>query len=455
MKDFLYEVIDKHAEETRGLSDAIWGFAETAYAETESAKVLADYLESQGFTVERGVAGIDTAFTATYGTEGLHIGFLGEYDALADLSQTSCKTTPDARCGKSGHGCGHNLLGAGAVAAAVAVKEYIAAGNPGRVTYFGCPAEEGGSGKAFMARDGVFDGLDCAITWHPGSTFSVSSGSSLANYQVIYRFHGIAAHAAGAPHLGRSALDAVELMNIGVQFLREHIPSTARIHYAITNPGGYSPNVVQAEASVLYLMRMTKVTELPDLYARVNAIAEGAALMTGTSVEHEFIKGCSNTIPNRPLIYAMHKNMKEIPLPVPTEDELAYGTELRKTIPTATEGVVYAQTVDDVPETESAGGGSTDVADVSWVCPTVYLGAATWPREVSGHTWQVTASGKSSFAIKSMIYAAKVMAATALDIYNDPELLEKAKAYYTERTGGKYECPIPAGVRPQIISDIH
>ena len=454
MREQLYQEIDTRAADFGALSDAIWDYAETAFEETKSAKLLADFLEAEGFTVTRGVANIATAFTATYGTEGTHIGILGEYDALADLDQESMNPHKSEPTGKPGQGCGHNLLGVGALAAACAVKKYLAEGHPGRVTYFGCPAEEGGSGKTFMARDGVFDDLDAALTWHPAGDNTVSYGSSLANYQVVYRFRGVAAHAAGDPHLGRSALDAVELMNVGVQFLREHIPTTARVHYAITDTGGYSPNVVQPTASVLYLIRMPQVTDLPELYARVNDIAKGAALMTGTTEEHEFIKACSNLVANTPLAQRIHDNIESLMPMEYSEEELAFANELRKSLPNAKPGDPFATTVAPLPAQEGAGSGSTDVGDVSWVCPTGYFYIATNPKDVPGHSWQKTACGKSSFAKRGMLLAAKVIAATAVDLYEDPALLEAAKEDLKRRTGGKYECPIPQGVKPRIISQI-
>ncbi len=454
MKEQLYREIDARAADFGALSDAVWDYAETAFEETKSAKLLSDFLEAEGFTVTRGVADIPTAFAATYGTGGTHIGLLGEYDALADLDQESLSAQRSEPTGKPGQGCGHNLLGVGCLAAAVAIKKYLEAGHPGRVTFYGCPAEEGGSGKAFMARDGVFGDLDAALAWHPSSDNNVAFGSSLANYQVVYRFRGVPAHAAGAPHLGRSALDAVELMNVGVQFLREHIPSTARIHYAITETGGYSPNVVQSTASVLYLMRMPQVTDLPDLYARVNDIAKGAALMTGTTEEHEFIKACSNVIPNTPLAQRMHDILESL-MPIQhTEEELEFAKKLRETIPSAQPGDPFAETLNPLPAQEGCGSGSTDVGDVSWICPTVYFYLASSPRNVPGHTWQMTACGKSSFAKRTMLIAAKAMAAGAVDLYEDPALLEAAKEDHKRRTGGKYECPIPAGVKPRIISQI-
>lgn len=454
MKQLLFSDINQNGAAYAGLSDRIWDYAETAYTETRSAAALAEYLEQEGFRVTRNAAGIATAFTASYGSGRPVIGFLGEFDALADLSQSAGSTQMEPRTGKNGHGCGHNLLGVGSLAACVAMKRCIDAGGSGTVIYFGCPAEEGGSGKTFMARSGLFNDLDAAVAWHPSDTYKANFATSLANYQVLYRFHGTAAHAGGSPHLGRSALDACELMNVGVQFLREHIPSTARIHYAILNTGGYSPNVVQAESSVLYLMRMTDVNDLPELYERVNAIAAGAAMMTGTREEHEFIKACSDIVPNRPLNLAAYENMTHIPLPEPDVWDIAYGKALRDTFGKGDQYPIYATKLEPVPDADTASSGSTDIGDVSRICPTLYLYAATCPLGTGGHTWQMTSAGKTDFAHKGMLWAAKVMAATALDMFTDPELIARARRDLNERTGGKYVCPIPDGVMPRAISQI-
>ncbi|MDR1514051.1 MAG: amidohydrolase, partial [Synergistaceae bacterium] len=318
------------------LSDAIWDEPETAFAETNAASALSRALETFGFSVERGIGGLSTAFCGTFSTGGGPVvGFLGEYDALFNMSQKPGATKKEEIVsGGCGHGCGHNLLGVASLAAAAAVVEFMKkSGKGGTVKYFGCPGEEGGSGKAFMAKEGVFDGLDAAITWHPSPINSVVHLGTLANYQVLYKFKGVSAHAAGAPHLGRSALDAAELMNVGVNFLREHVPSDARFHYAITNSGGRSPNVVQAEAGVLYLIRAPKLEGVEDIYRRINKIAQGAAMMTETEVEIVFVKACANVIPNNAISECLYENLKAVGLPRYTEEELRLARGIRESLP--------------------------------------------------------------------------------------------------------------------------
>ena len=472
-KHALYQYIDGKAADFCRVSDTVWDAAETAFEEKISAEALCQALEQEGFAVERGVAGIETAFLGRFGSGKPVIGFLGEFDALSGLSQKAgvCRPEPITP-GENGHGCGHNRLGVASLAAAAAVKQYLEqTGAPGTVIYFGTPGEEGGSGKAFMAREGVFDELDLALTWHPGFHNSVSSGSSLANYQVRYVFSGVSAHAAGNPHQGRSALDAVELMNIGVQFLREHIIQEARIHYAITNTGGFSPNVVQAHAEVLYLIRAPKTPQVEEIYQRVNKIAQGAALMTETELTIDFVKACSNVIPNNALERVLYQNMRELPPPQYTDEEMAFIRAIAETCKpdldalrrkmrgapedeiAAVEGQLQKPIYDFVlpyaPDASSMSG-STDVGDVSWVCPTAQIYTATWAAGTPGHSWQIVAQGKSAQAHKGMLYAGKVMAGAAVDLLQNPDLVQKAKDEHARRMGGaKYVCPIPAGVKPR------
>ena len=314
------ETILSAIEEKRALleqtSDYIWDNAETAFTEHKSAAWLCDVLRKEGFTVEENLAGIKTAFSGRFGSGKPVIGILGEFDALSGLSQVAGVAEQISAGGEAGHGCGHNLLGTGSLGAAIGVKAWLeATGKPGTVIYFGCPGEEGGSGKAFMARDGVFDELDAALCWHPAENNKALNKRWLGNYQVLYKFDGKASHAGGSPEKGRSALDAVELMNIGVQFLQEHIPTSCRIHYAITDTGGFSPNVVQPHAEVLYLMRGVSNAVVADLYDRVNDIAKGAALMTGTTESHQFIKACSNVIPNDAIQKMLHTKWSSCPFP--------------------------------------------------------------------------------------------------------------------------------------------
>ncbi len=474
-KSFTYEAIEKVSDIICGLSDAVWDNPETAYLETKSAELHCEALEKLGFRVEKNLAGIPTAFSGRFGSGKPVIGILGEFDALSGLSQKAGVAEKEALvAGGNGHGCGHNLLGAGSMAAAYGIKEYLEkTGKTGTVIYFGCPGEEGGSGKAFMARDGVFDELDFALCWHPNDYNVAWYESTLANFQVNYKFTGRSSHAAAAPHLGRSALDAVELMNVGVQFLREHVIPEVRMHYAITNSGGFSPNVVQPTAEVLYLIRAPKLPDVKEVYERVNDIARGAALMTGTSVDIEFVKACSDFVMNNVLTDKIHENLVDIGVPKYTDEELAFAAEIRNSLDKKGSPVlsltnkmsteqaewVRSQNVEPyanfvVPRIygENALPGSSDVGDVSWVCPTAQVLTATWPAGVPAHSWQAVAVGKSSAAHKNMFYASKVLAGTAIDMIENPELIEKAKAEHISRIGEEpFVSPMPKDVKPAAI----
>jgi len=459
--------IDVIAEQICDLSDAIWEIPELGYQETRSAALQCETLEKLGFSVEKNLGNIPTAFSGRWGRGKPVVGILGEFDALSGLSQCAGEDTYQPLVpGGPGHGCGHNLLGSGSIAAAYAIKEYLrSTGKSGTVIYYGCPAEEGGSGKAFMARDGVFDELDFAFGWHPGYHNKVGNDSSFANYAVRYRFRGCSAHAAAAPHLGRSALDAVELMNVGVQFLREHVPTNVRIHYAITDSGGASPNVVQSFAEVYYMIRAEKISMVKTLYDRVNKIAQGAATMTETEVEIIFEKACSDLLVHQHLNDVLQKNMEEIPLYELTDEELEFAGKMRaatgakrspceglvKHLPTDQAAWVRKQPQTPVsnyvvPRIYHLGvsPASGDIGDVSYVCPTAEIYTATWAAGTNAHTWQATAQGKSGLAHKGMLFAAKVMAAAAIDLLNDPEKLQLAKEEHAELVGYEdFVSPIP------------
>ncbi|MDB5369587.1 MAG: amidohydrolase [Roseomonas sp.] len=447
------------------LADTIWDFGELRFNEHRSVAAQIERLEAEGFRITRDVAGLSTAFMAESGSGGPVIGFLGEFDALAGLSQEAGNPRQaPVRAGATGHGCGHNLLGAGAMLAAVTARDTLAAaGQPGTIRYYGCPAEEGGSGKTFMARDGIFDDLDAAICWHPGVFAGVNSGKTLANFQVYFRFKGRPAHAAGSPHLGRSALDAVEIMNMGANYLREHMPSDARLHYAITDAGGISPNVVQANAEVLYLIRSPRVAQAATLFARVRRCAEGAAHMTETELTVEIDKACSEVLPNTVLEMAMHENIRRLGPPRFDDADIAFAAAIRETLspediessveffgaPAEAADLAMAEEILPFDGTPRFMPGSTDVGDVSWVTPTVQCHGANYAVGTPFHTWQMVAQGKSPAAHKGMLHAAKAMAATGLDIIRDPELLARAKEELRRRTGGKpYACPIP----PEVVA---
>lgn len=439
-----------------GLSDAIWETPETAFTEQASAAVLIQALKDNGFEVVENAADIKTAFTGTFGHGKPVIGFLGEFDALSGLSQVAgatCKT-PIVE-GDNGHGCGHNLLGVGCLAAAIGMKKYLEeTGSEGTVIFYGCPAEEGGSGKAFMAREGCFDMLDAAIAWHPGSSFGSSGASMLGNCQVYFRYTGISSHAGMSPHLGRSALDAVELLNVGVQFLREHVPTTVRMHYAITNAGGFSPNVVQPKAEVLYLLRAPDNTILDDVYQRVQRVAKGAAMMTDTELEIDFVKACSNVVPNDSLGYVAVDNMKLVEITGIADEDMAYYSAISATNRDGNPEHPLNTAVTPYMPTDKVFGASSDVGDVSWVVPTISIGAPTWPVGTDAHSWQAVAVGKSPIAHKAMVAAAQAMAGIAIDMIEKPEVLADAKAEHNKRLkGGKYVCPIPKGVKPRIIAN--
>ncbi|MCW0234218.1 MAG: M20 family metallopeptidase [Ferrovibrio sp.] len=455
---------DIKAAACMALSDAVWDLAELRYQEHGAVAAQVALLEKEGFRITRDIAGIPTAFMAEAGHDsgggnGPLIGLLGEYDALSGLGQASGVTERRSTTQANGQGCGHNLLGAGAMLAAIAVKDYLAQHRlPGRVRYYGCPAEEGGSGKTFMARAGLFADLDAAVTWHPGSFFGVMSVNSLANIQAYFRFSGRAAHAASAPHLGRSALDAVELMNVGVNYMREHMPSNTRVHYAITDTGGISPNVVQARAEVLYLVRGPSVALANTLFERVKKIAEGAALMTETQAFVDFDKACSEVLPNMALEWAMHRNIEQLG-PVQFDDaDRAFAERMRRdaltpedvfsSLRSVGEPTTYDRPLHEgilpFDGTPRQLYGSTDVGDVSWLTPTVQCWAPCFAVGTPGHSWQLVAQGKQPAAHKAMLQAAKAMAATAIDAFSDEALLKSAREEWEQRTAGApYSCPIP------------
>jgi aminobenzoyl-glutamate utilization protein B len=459
----IWTIVDTHREAFERLSDQVFDTPETNFNEIRSAAAHAAMLREQGFRVTEGVAGIETAVMGEAGKDGPIIAILGEFDALPGLVQQSGETSHAPLPGDgAGHGCGHNLLGAGAMLAATAVKDYLARhGLKGRVRYYGCPAEEGGSGKTFMVRDGAFDGVDIAITWHPMPFPGVNPARSLANVMVDFSFSGRASHAAAAPHLGRSALDAVELMNVGVNYMREHMPSSARIHYATLDAGGVAPNVVQAHARVRYMIRAETLPDVLALEQRVRKVAEGAALMTECKVTARNIAGMSDLVGNTPLEQVLQASLERLGTPEWDDADRAFAEQIRATL--RPEDIVahykhvgFAPRTDEpLPERIVPLGqkgevmmGSTDVGDVSWVVPLVQADGPTHAIGAPHHSWQFTAHGKTALAKKGMVYTAKAMAATALEALRNPALIEAAKADLAHRTGGQsYTCPIPADVK--------
>lgn len=473
LKEKALESVDSQAELAISISDQIWDNPELSLKEYYATELYCKALRDNGFTVIEELCGIKTAFSGSYGSGAPVIGILGEYDSLSGLSQTAGDTEENPiTANGNGHGCGHNLLGAGSFAAALSVKSFLeSSGKPGTVIFFGCPGEEGGAGKAFMARENAWRSLDAALSWHPSDVNQVTTGTNNSCIQVLYKFKGIAAHAAGDPFNGRSALDAVELMNMGVQFLREHTTEDCRIHYAITDAGGVSPNVVQSRASVLYMVRANKVADSVKLQERVDKIAQGAAMMTETSFERVFIDGTAELLPNFTLEKLLHDNFTAVGVPQYSEEELSFAEELKKTYPASgqlpgtgarfdTEIAKFVEEATDYMQKPLndflmplySGNcftpGSTDVGDVSWQTPTAQIGAVTWPNDMPGHSWQVVSCGKSSLAHKGMLCAAKVLAGAAIDLICDEELLNKAKAEFLDKSKSGYVCPIEKDAVP-------
>jgi aminobenzoyl-glutamate utilization protein B len=461
----IWRLVDAKQTPFTELSDRVWGMPELCYGEFRSCAEHTAMLEQQGFRVTKDVAGIPTAVMGEAGEDGPVIAILGEYDALPGLSQEAGVAEPRPIPGTGyGHGCGHNLLGSASLLAATAVKDYLAEkGIKGRVRYYGCPAEEGGAAKGFMARAGAFSDVDIAITWHPSAFAGVTEPVSLANTRIDFSFTGRASHAAAAPHLGRSALDAVELMNVGVNYMREHMPSDARIHYALLDAGGIAPNVVQAFAKVRYLIRARNLPELNRLIGRVRKVADGAALMTETSVQTQVVSAVSNLLGNTPLEKAMYDNLQRLGPPPFDETDREFARKIQATL---TEEDIESSfrrvgvPMNDAPlcdqivplDAKSAPMmGSTDVGDVSWVVPTVQARGATYAIGTPGHSWQLTAQGKMPAAHKGMVHVAKVMAGTAVDAIQDEVLLARAKADHQARVGRTpYVCPIPTDIDPPI-----
>lgn len=468
------ELVDNKKQIFEQVGDEIWDASEVRFNLKKSADVLCKALEAEGFTVERGVADMPDAFVATYGQGRPIIGLLGEYDALEGMSQKCDTNIKEAREeGAPGHGCGHNLLGAATLAGAVAVKDYIKeTGLAGTVIYYGCPAEEGGSGKAFMARAGLYKGVDAFLSYHPNDTTKSAAVSTLANYQIKYKFKGRPAHAAAAPEMGRSALDACELMSVGVNYLREHVIQEARIHYAYLNAGGKAPNVVQSEAEVLYFIRAPKLQQCAELFPRVTDIAKGAALMTGTQMELTWDSVCAEIIPNDALGKLADKYLREYGPVKLNEEEKAYAKMIQESMGQAelkrvhdqilaAFGAENAEKVEEMVKepmieeilpytfSEAAMPGSSDVGDASWFAPTAMFNTATFATGTVGHSWQIVTVGKSSMAHKGMIYGGKVMAAMAIELMENEEELKKAKDEFEKRMGkNEYVSPIPENVKP-------
>ena len=466
-KNYAQSWIEENKERIIAISDEIWRFAELGLVEHKSSSLLIKELEKHGFKVERGVAGMPTAFIASFGNSKPIIAIMGEYDALPGLSQKKAPYKEPLKPGEPGHGCGHNIHGASGMAAAIAIRYAMEKyGVKGTIRFYGCPAEENLSGKVFMVRDGYFRDVDAAISHHPSSMNGATLKSCLALNSAKFHFYGKAAHAGGSPDQGRSALDAVELMNVGVNFLREHIIQDARIHYIIEK-GGTQPNIVPDYARSWYYVRAPEREQVEFIYKWVLDIAEGAAKMTRTELRHEFIGGLYNVIPNRTISEIIVRNMREIGLPEYTDEEIRFAEEIAKSIPPEMKIEALRRTKrpgwerlidklidDEIPDPWGEGDvshGSTDVAEVSWQTPTVEFNTATWVLGTPGHSWQATAQSGVGLGHKSLIFAAKVMAATAIDLMTNEDLLKEAKDEHRRRIGErKYKSPIPPEMKPPL-----
>ena len=447
-KPALFDSINKRADVTWGAAMKIWGWAEPGYQEIRSSALLADLLEKAGFRLRRGVAGIPTAFTATLGEGKPVIGILGEYDALPGLSQQAIPERAGRDGISYGHGCGHHLFGAASMSAAIAIAEQIRAGHlKGTVRFYGCPAEEGGSGKVFLVRAGLFKDCDAVLHWHPGSSNSAGDRSSLARMAVKFRFHGKAAHAAGAPEQGRSALDAIQLTNHAAELLREHTPELTRIHHVIT-AGGEAPNVVPAFGETYYYVRHPSADVVRELYERLVLCARAGALATQTRLDVKFEGGIYQILPNNALSRVALKNLRELNDLEYTPAETRFALRMREKLPRPQS---LASIGDVINRNGGVGRGSTDVGDVSWAVPTTGFSTACWVPGTPGHSWQAVACGGTSIARKGMNLAARVLAASAWDLMTDREVLEAARTEHGRRVGQTpYRTLMQEGQKPPL-----
>jgi aminobenzoyl-glutamate utilization protein B len=469
MQQAVLEYLDHQDEKLSYLAREIWARPEIALEERFACRLLADELEAAGFTVERDVGQLPTAFVASWGSGAPIIGILGEYDALPGLSQQLSADRQPIVSGGPGHGCGHNLFGVACLGAAMALKQAIEAERiPGTIRFYGCPAEETLVGKTFMARAGLFDDLDAALAWHPGEINSVWASSSLAMNSFKVNFHGASSHAAADPHNGRSALDGAQLMDIGVNYLREHIIPEARIHSVITS-GGQAPNVVPAYAQIWYFVRAPRRDQVDEIYARVLEIAKGAALMSGTSYDIDFVTGCYELLPNLALSQLMYEKLLAAGALSFSDEEQAFAKRIQATFapntlkhafeltqrtvrseldPALIDTPLWEQILPHV-ETPMVLPGSTEVGDVSQITPTGQLTTCCWPLGTPGHSWQIVASAGSSIGFKGMILAAKALALSGLDLLTRPDLLAEVKAEFARKTNGvRYHTPLPEGAVP-------
>ena len=451
LKDQAIRNLQDNADSYKKIALSIWNFAELGYKEVKSSALLQQSLKDNGFTMETGVAGIPTAFVATYGSGKPVIGILAEFDALPGLAQHAVPEKKPIDGQIAGHGCGHHLFGTASVAAGIEIKKLIEAKKfTGTIKVYGTPAEEGGSGKVYMVRAGLFNNVDAVIHWHPASENSITMTSALANSSAKFRFNGLSAHASSAPESGRSSLDAVEAMNYMVNMMREHMPQAARIHYVITN-GGKAPNVVPDFAEVYYYVRHPKRDVVKQLFDRVVKIAEAAAAGTETKMEYEIIGGTHDLLLNRTLAEVMQQNLEKTGGVKYTPEEKEFAKKIQATFDFRARPAEAADSILPLKQEMDAGGGSTDVGDVSYAVPTVGLRAATWVPGTPAHSWQAVAGGGTDIGIKGMMVAAKTMTLTAIDLFTNPAIIPAAAAEF-KKLKGDYQYKALLGERQPALN---
>jgi len=436
-RDSLIATIDDHYGQNREIALDIWGYAELGYLEEKSTALLQKTLADEGFEVKAGVAGIPTAFVAEAGSGKPVIAVLAEFDALPGITQTASPVREEIPGKAGGHACGHHLFGTASVSAAIAVKRWLAdSGMKGTIRVYGTPAEEGGSGKVYMVREGLFNDVDAVLSWHPGDVNRATATPTLANRSARFNFHGVSAHAAGAPEKARSALDGVEAFDYMVNMMREHVPQETRIHYVITS-GGEAPNVVPDFAQVYYYVRNPDADMVRSIWQRIEAAAEGAAAGTGTTVDWEIMHGNLSMLPNKLIANLMEKNLQRLGGYSYTEEEAKFAESIYQTLTSPEFKLGSQQEVLDIDT--SIGMGSTDVGDISWNVPTAEFTTATWVPGTPAHSWQAIAAGGTDIGIKGLQLAAKTMALTAADFYENPQLASEARAELVEQRGADFK----------------
>ena len=446
-------VVDENAPSFRDTSRQIWQFAESGFHEDKSSRLLQQQLKNAGFQVTAGVADMPTAFVASYGSGKPVIGILGEFDALPGLSQDAAPERRILLANAPGHACGHNLLGAGGALAAISIKQYLEKNKiPGTVRFYGAPAEEGGSGKVYLVRAGLFKDVDVVLHWHPGDVNAVMNGGTIAMISAKFQFHGQAAHASAAPDRGRSALDGLMIMDTSVEYLREHVPSSTRIHYIITK-GGVAPNVVPDFAEGFLYARHPSMTELNGIFARVVKCAQAGALASETTMDYHIVNSDYDIIPNLPLAELIHKNLEQVGPPKYTPAEKEFAVKLMHQLPPGSKAeLASAEKIAPLKEPDmTSATGSSDVGDISWVVPTIGVTTAAWAPGTPAHSWQAVACSGSSIGQNGMVVAAKVLAVTAQDLFTNPAIIQEAKDDLKKRLEGQsYHSNIPAGQKPPL-----